>query len=1526
MGLDWSDLRALNGSQREGFEEICSQLARLEAPAGAEFFRKGSPDSGVECYCALEDGCELGWQAKFFRGSLGDSQWRQLDRSVKSALEAHPRLVRYFICVPRDLSDSRRAGITTAMQKWEQRVSIWTTWARERDMKVEFVWWGASELTRLLSHDSQVGRLRFWFGTGGQFSKEWINQQLERAIEVAGPRYTPEVHVDVPIVEDFELFGRTEAAAARVRELGKDIRQTSASTLRRLASEETHDAISELAEAVESVDLVVAELYGVQCPAHQKWLLSGIASTIDDAEVQLSACLAPLSARAEALDERDQAEEVERRNRPNPYWDAVREVRALGDALWNASATLERYESVVNSDLLIVKGKAGSGKTHLLCDIATGRLAEGSPTIVLMGQQFTTTELPWLQARAQLDLTDLSAEQFVGAMAAAAQAAGARALFMIDAINEGEGHAIWPPHLADFLSRLRASPWIGVVLSVRSPFIDHIVPDPVRSTAHEVTHHGFADDPYAAVERFCEHYGLDFPATPLLRPEFGNPLFLKTLCEGLRNRGERSIPVGTEGVTTVFGRHLDAIEATITDKLDYDARDRIVARALDAVASELAERAARWLPRRRARELVDPLAPRSGYRLSLYRALVDSGLLLESPGSDRDDDWSVSFGYEWFADHLIAKHLIARCGDAEGLASALTGEQAESSVDGWNLRNAPLEALSILLPELLSVELPSALAGHGTDRGVRRAFLSGLPWRDPARIGSDCRELVVDLLGAAFHPGTGEAFDALMACAVVPHHPLGAALLDEHLRRVGMPDRDAVWSHYLFRAYGRKGPLDRLLDWTEKHPERVTVLDDETAEACAVVLAWCLTASHRFVRDRATKGLVAVLTNKIALTRELVERFEDVDDPYVRERVMAAAYGVAMRSTDARGLAPLAEAVYRLIFAHGKPPAHILLRDYARGVIERAQRLGASIAVDTSLVVPPYRSDWPHIPDDSETERLDPPIRQDQPELTSTQRAQRMIAFSVMHWDFARYVIGTNAASASPHWLSVPITEPPWQSPAERAEAFKRLLDPEPKEMFEALWSPPRTSTSGAFAAALGALLQAESDAAEEPVLPFTVEEPDLDPEPGERFLAALSEEQQTAYQEIKAARDAPEPRLSLEVIQRYVLWRAFDLGWTIERFGDLDWRISNSDRNGRSDTRKPERIGKKYQWIGYHEILAHISDRFQYRARYDDEAPTHEYSGAWQLSVRDIDPSAIVTPATAHGERPGTPTRWWTSQAASIASPDDVDDLQWLRRESDIPDRGQQLRFIDPESGTAWIKLQGMDIWQSAPPTGYDRHEVDQREIWLYACGYLIDAADVEAFIAWSEAVDFSGRWMPEPPRSYELFFGELGWSVASRALLGDHLGVQQPEPRDGPQCPIALQSAAFECSANGGEYDCSLAHSEDFYRPNPGLTEAIGLRWTGYGADFVHEDGTLAAFDPSAHDDGHGALLMREECLERYLNETQSALVWATIGEKQAIKPRHRRDPWAGILRITDAAAYEGGRLWGHRTTRLEIFDRDR
>lgn len=278
------------------------------------------------------------------------------------------------------------------------------------------------------------------------------------------------------------------------------------------------------------------------------------------------------------------------------------------------------------------------------------------------------------------------------------------------------------------------------------------------------------------------------------------------------------------------------------------------------------------------------------------------------------------------------------------------------------------------------------------------------------------------------------------------------------------------------------------------------------------------------------------------------------------------------------------------------------------------------------------------------------------------------------------------------------------------------------------------------------------------------------------------------------------------------------------------------------------------------------------------------------------------------------------------IESVDDVTHDEWLRHESDIPDEKQQLCFTNPDDGSTWIKLQGMDIWQSPIPPGYDHDGVDHREIWLEANGYLISTAHVEEFIEWSTTVDFWNRWMPESPRAHSLFFGELGWSFAFNALIGDSAEPQRPKPEKGAGCPIPLQIASYRYVAEGRGYDCSIADSYELHRPHARLVEAMNLRWTGNGADYLDADGVLAAFDPSAHDDGASALLMREDSLAHFLDQTGSAIVWAITGEKRAHGPGWSRDAWAGALRLTGNATFKrGGPIHRRFSSILELPNRN-
>src|ERR1051325_10340990 len=161
MSIDWSSLRPLGNSQNHAFEELCCQLASTEpVEADAIFIRKGAPDAGVECLWKFRDGREWGWQAKFFQ-RFEAAQWAQLDESVRTAIDKHPQLTSYTVCLPLDRRDPRIEGRVDQMDQWNDRVARWQGWCREKGMSVEFNYWGEHQLWERLSKEEHRGRHYF---------------------------------------------------------------------------------------------------------------------------------------------------------------------------------------------------------------------------------------------------------------------------------------------------------------------------------------------------------------------------------------------------------------------------------------------------------------------------------------------------------------------------------------------------------------------------------------------------------------------------------------------------------------------------------------------------------------------------------------------------------------------------------------------------------------------------------------------------------------------------------------------------------------------------------------------------------------------------------------------------------------------------------------------------------------------------------------------------------------------------------------------------------------------------------------------------------------------------------------------------------------------------------------------------------------------------------------------------------------------------------------------------------------------
>jgi hypothetical protein len=1144
-----------------------------------------------------------------------------------------------------------------------------------------------------------------------------------------------------------------------------------------------------------------------------------------------------------------------------------------------------RDAALANLPAMLLVGEAGLGKTHLVCSVAEKRVASGLPTIVLLGQQFDEGE-PWNQI---VRLVGLSCDRdtFLGALDAIGESAGCRTLIMIDAINDGPGIRIWQNHLAAMLSHLRSYPSVGIAITIRTAYFDQ--PGFPMQQLVPIVHHGFAGVANAATRHFFQTYGLAEPNVPMLDPEFDSPLFLKLICRALRDSNLHELPYGLVGVSAIFKFVLDETNKRLAQKLDYAPSDQLVRNAVRRIGELLAESSSEFLPLDIAKRELNLIYPANGYSRSLLRHLIAEHVLVQSPGMRGTDEELIRFTYQRLSDHLIVQSVLARTSkhslrklfDRRGVFGRRMGDGTWfHAIAGW------LEALAVQLPETYGLEIDQVLSDTWDNSVLRRAFLSSLIWRKPTTIRAATHKRTKALLHGSHWR---EFLDTIICVTARPDHPYNADRLDSLLRPLKMADRDAWWSIYLFGKVEEEGNIHRLIEWAWAE-RKESSFPDEVVRLAALTLAWCLTTSDRFVRDRATKALVSLLEQRISILRWLLVHFAHAEEPYVQERLHAVAYGCAMLTQQTQELQKLAQEVYDRIFRGGSPPASVLLRDHARGVVERAVCLGLQIDQDCTLIVPPYKSAWPKGPPSLAALKK----RFKHGTYDDKFRGLWLICNSVTSDDFSRYVLGDvswwsdrrrkGKASQSPKALFKELLKTVDTDYAETlktyAECLRNIHEPKPYRGD----TPDGARTSQQFVDHVDANLRL--------------------------FLtkAQIGRFQKQIVPNLKDPQNKLQQRVfSAELFQRLILRRVLELGWTCERFNEFDRNVRT---NGRA-AHKAERIGKKYQWIAYDEFHARISDNFGlaekgYSSIRDDEVER----GTWPNNFRDIDPSLLLQ-NSRHDGWGENQQNWWTPHAydAWTSAPTPLD---WLQQTHDLPPPADFLERIGPDK-QKWLVLDAYTCWRRIEGVGeFSGRELDRQEIHYIFRSYLVRREHLPQVISWGEKQDWINERLPSACNYERSHLHERFWSPYFDWPLDEDWISDVCRDNDLPH-PVMQTSSDFSCGDSG--YDCSMDKDKGFpiSMPSRWLAKTMGLRIHGRRGDFVDSKGQIITFDPSTREPGHSTLVVQRDALREFLEREKLALIWTLLGEKNIYPPEIHGSDWLGRLTILGIYSWQGQRIHG-------------
>jgi len=1476
LASSFDTLRSWDGSQARAFEELSYQLLKSSVPSGSHAIRTGNPDGGVEWYATLADGTEWGWQAKHVHGI--DALLTAMTSSVQRVMHERPKLVKLTFVISWNLATSTRRGARLSQrQKFEDKITSWkSTIPGAADIEFELI--QESDLLALLAQPEHRGRAWFWWAEPA-LGADWLARRLAEQSDTAGERYRPDLQVDLPIEDDLKALGAAHSVFAEFEKLRR--RVTSAGRDMRLAPTGPKDLVKLHRAVAKTAEQLIAACSEVVFDAGSD------ASALAPLEMALSRFLAATS----DAERREFDLDREWHQRPPSDPDKEKEkpptearsysVRELQSAASELDTWLESsIGRALQERTYFLVGPAGSGKTHLFLDAVRRAMDEGRPAVVLFGVRFGRGDL-WASICDQLGLEPVGADVLLGAMDAAAEAAateGRRFVLLIDALNETVPPDFWVSHLPVVRAAIARWPHVSLAVSCRDTYLD--VVDEATERSHYVSraHPGFAGREVEATQKYFDHYGIEAPRIPLLVPEFSLPLFLRMYCESLRDSGKTDAAVGHEGRVRIFERYLDAKLNRIARRLrpaavtayEIESAKSRASEVVDALLDEFATTGREGVPSERAEELATTATSGSSDDAAIVLgALQSEGVLTRELLYLGDDSTHNGFrvAFQAFADYLILRRRLA----------GVTEPASDAELHQWLLEDCSwgiVEAAAVSLPELYGVELPDFLGistssmewpksddleerrRAGRARNVFRSVLETLPYRDAEAV----TERTVKLLNQSLRLlSSRELFRTMFLIAPQPANRLNADRLHGYLMRFRMPSRDAFFGFATYdEIFDEASPTAMLARWAASGP--YPEYDPQVVELSCVPLAWLLSSPNRFMRDWVTKAMVQLLRGHLDVALRLLNRFWEVDDPYVVQRVMVIAYGALMRSdpADREDAKKLAARIRKLVFAQPVRADELML-DAARGAVEWGVVHKLLPKQALAIIKRPYGLAAPSVPPTEATLEKKYGFKENQPD----EESYSTIRFSLMGMgDFGRYVVESGVHNFSRYRYGGKFPErEPWPEPRfikSRWHAFEKTLSPEQREEL------------------MKALEKAKSS----------------EPPVASGFVSSLSEEQYRLLHSVwkqPATRRRRDDEYPADRAQRWVFRRTLSLGWIPQFFGVRD-RMTGYSHAGRAE-HKAERWGKKYQWMAYHELLARIADNFQPARRWDDSGP---YEGLHQIiAEREIDPSLPPVDYRDFVERGAEGSATW--RAAPVGMVDwPPGRLDFTRFGGSIDrflaDRASEptldrVSFVTDSDGEKWFLLYAY-LSQGDP-------EADKSWLGLQQ-PFVLDS--------WLAPRDQASGLLPHLPRlrrsdRWDLaddhghvdccYAGEIGWTPhACPHRQADSRRIEAADQQW--QLVPAVETYTWE----GSLLDCSIGASVFAAMPSTFIQARATLTLDEQGPSW-RDPGGVVIFTNYGDQSIHGlkALLVRGSWLRTFLERNNLELLTASWFERQLLDGDYRQ-----------------------------------
>ncbi len=543
--MDWSNFRHHGNSPDRAFEAYCCLLFEKYCRKEYEndfqqiyFINGAGGDGGVEAYVLLKDRSLIGLQAKWFREPLKSKQIDQIRDSLEKAIEVRDGLIKYIVCIPRDLSDGKRKQERlTERDRWNNFI----TECENNHLNVDLLLWEETKLQQIMGELCSNGFERYWFDKKA-IDLGYLKTKFDAACNswlYTRYGYAPDYHIVGEIEKDLQirLNGFNEVASL-LKDVEKVINclEYIYGYIARLPFHNNTDSISHLIQP--------AEEWIKRAIRDQKKVLTFLNSRIsfpidnineylqvdriDDSIIEILNSLRTLKSDSEYI---NQFEEI---------------VKKLEKAIeiWYSRKVTFNFLNQYNLPVAYI-GERGSGKTHAVANMVKIHLANNKPAIIIRAKDYNPSS-SWADIfRNEFDEPTWSLKDIFNALESIKFNSDveecfsgnknnkynlSRSLIVIDGLDESSDAIRWQEKVAELNSILNNYPGILCIYTLRTSLSKKIT---IRNSSKKKIYE--SDVPLDFLFfTYCKRKKIS--CSPLLRWALRTPLSIRLFSELYENK------------------------------------------------------------------------------------------------------------------------------------------------------------------------------------------------------------------------------------------------------------------------------------------------------------------------------------------------------------------------------------------------------------------------------------------------------------------------------------------------------------------------------------------------------------------------------------------------------------------------------------------------------------------------------------------------------------------------------------------------------------------------------------------------------------------------------------------------------------------------------------------------------------------------------------------------------------------------------------------------------------------------------